>query len=357
MPKPPTNGIRPSIRALPAYHISSYDCPVKLNQNESPYDLPSEIKDRILDRVRDTHWSRYPESMPTDLVKALSRHTGVDAASIIVANGSNTLLQNIFAATVEPGAGVVIPSPSFSLYGHYTSVFDGEPIYVDLDAAYRFDHDALLGRVEQRDPRVVIVGAPNNPTGCDTTNDHLETFLSATNGFVIVDEAYGEFTDRTALDLLGRHANLIILKTLSKAFGGAGLRIGYLLAHPDVVSEMIKVKVPFDINLFSRIAALELLQHDDLIRDRAGKIRSERDRMYDAMQKIDGLTPYPSSANLILFEVDDPNAIFSRMVDRGVLIRNVSSYPRLDRGLRVSVGTPTENDRFLEAIEASVAAT
>ena len=166
----------------------------------------------------------------------------------------------------------------------------------------------------------------------------------------MVDEAYGEFSDSTALDLLPHHPNLIVLKTFSKAFGAAGIRIGYLIAHPDLVREIAKGKIPFDINVFSHAAALHILEHQDLIQNRVQAIRSERERVFSALREIDGVRPYPSHANLILFEVSDPDAVFTGLIEQGVLIRNVTSYPLLSKALRVSIGAAEENDRFLESL-------
>jgi histidinol-phosphate aminotransferase len=356
-PTPPNHLIRESLRSMPGYRLTSYDCPVKLNQNESPYEIPGDLKRRILDRVCSEAWGRYPEPMPTDLVGALANHAGVDPGRVVVSNGSNTLVQHLLLTTITTGTRVVIPSPSFSLYGQYVTICGGQPVFVDLDEQFGFDTDALHRAIAQEQPGVVILCAPNNPTGCDIDNDSLIDLLEATDGFVVVDEAYGEFTDRTAVDLLDRYANLVVLKTLSKAFGGAGIRIGYLIAHPDIVAHVLKVKLPFDINTFSRIAALELLEHADLIREHASQICQERTRLFGALEKVRGITPYPTSANLILFDVGTPDIIFDRLVERGVLVRNVSGYPNLSRCLRVSVGTPEENDTFLEALQKSLGVT
>lgn len=355
-PNPPTHLIRESLRSMPGYHLSAYDCPIKLNQNESPYELPDDLKRRILDRVQTEAWGRYPEPMPTDLVEALARYAGVGADRLIVSNGSNTLVQHLFLTAISPGTRVVVPRPSFSLYGQYVTICGGETVFVDLDDQFGFDVERLHATIETQKPGLTILCAPNNPTGCDISNEDLVNLLEVSEGFVVVDEAYGEFTDRTAIDLLDRYANLIVLKTLSKAFGGAGLRIGYLIAHPDVAAQVLKVKVPFDINTFSRVAALELLQHADLIRERAERIQQERTRLFRILDGMDGIVPYASSANLILFDVVTPDEIFNRLIDHGVLVRNVSSYPNLSRCLRVSIGTPQENDAFIDALKSSLEA-
>jgi len=352
--QPPLDRIKTEVRDIAGYHLTAYDCPVKLNQNESPFDVPDELKDEILDTVRGLPWSRYPEPMPADLVAALADYAGVPADHIVVANGSNSLVQHVLSVTVSPGTAIVIPSPSFSLYGQFTNILGGHVVYVDLAADYGFDTDAIRSAVLARNPGVVVLCSPNNPTGSVVDLDDLTALVEESDALFLVDEAYGEFHAESIVDRLDRLPNAIVLKTLSKAFGAAGLRIGYLIAHPEIAAQVLKAKLPFDINVFSRVAALALLSRADLIRERADAICAERDRVHDALGGLEGVTTFPSRANFILFEVDRPNDVFSRLVEQGVLIRNVSGYPRLERGLRVSIGTPEENDRFLGALTTAI---
>jgi histidinol-phosphate aminotransferase len=352
----PYNRIRPEVRAIEGYHVVAYDCPVKLNQNESPFDIPGDVKDRILEAVREQAWSRYPEPMPRDLVDAVARHLGVSADRVMVANGSNSIVQHILNAVVSPGVRVTIPSPSFSLYGQFTEILGGDPDYVSLDESFSYDIEALIQSASSG-VSLVIVCSPNNPTGCDISNDDLERLLTSTDAIVVVDEAYAEFNDHTAIDLLDKHSNLIVLKTWSKAFAAAAIRVGCLIASPQLVAEIQKIKLPFDINLFSRLAAIELLQHRDTMDSNVRYIKDERNRVFQALSMVKGVTAYPSKANLILFEIDEPKRVFEALAEKGVLVRNVSGYPRLSRGLRVSIGTRKENDAFLDAFTNLMEAT
>ena len=293
----------------------------------------------------------------TDLVDALAEHVGQGPDGVIVCNGSNTLIQLILAMTCGPGVPVVIPSPSFSLYGLYGGIFGGRVVSVALTPEYTFDVIAIGEAVRREGANAVVLCSPNNPTGCSLGNSELGELLDGTDAIFLVDEAYGEFNDTTALDLLQDHANLVVLKTFSKAFGAAGIRVGYLVAHPGLVREIIKGKIPFDINIFSHTAALRILSHRDMIRDRAAAICAERDRVFSVLQGLEGVRAHPSQANFILFEADDPKAVFNGLVDRGVLVRDVTSYPMLGKALRVSIGAPEENDRFLSALGETLAQT
>ena len=353
-PTPPLHRINPQVRAIEGYHLKAYDCPIKLNQNESPFDVPEDLKAQILQTVSTRPWSRYPDPMPLDLAAALADHVNVSPNQVIVCNGSNTLVQLFLALTTHPDAPVVIPSPSFSLYGLYTGLFNGRAISVPLTPAFTFDVPAIQKAIHKENAHTVILCSPNNPTGCAISNDNLKALLSQTDALVLLDEAYGEFSDHTALDLLPEHPNLVVLKTFSKAFGAAGIRIGYLIAHPDITQEILKGKIPFDINLFSYTAAMEIVQEKKLIQERIDAILAERQRLFHALQALNGARPYPSQANLILFEVEDPEAVFNGLVEQGVLIRNVTSYPMLSKALRVSIGTQEENDCFLKALEKTL---
>jgi histidinol-phosphate aminotransferase len=350
----PIGRIRAEVRSAEGYHLKSYDCPVKLNQNESPFDVPKVLKDQILDRVRQRQWSRYPDPMPMDLVEALAHRSGWNPKGTIVCNGSNTLVQLVLSVSTSTGTKVVIPSPSFSLYGLYAGIYGGHVVNVELTRDYRFDMTRILDAVTREQANCVILCSPNNPTGCIVSNEDLEELLNSTDALVLVDEAYGEFSDSSALDLLPNHPNLIILKTFSKALGSAGIRIGYLLGHPEITREILKAKIPFDINVFSHVAAMCILEHGDLVKERVAYIREERDRVFEAIQSTNGATPYPSHANLILFEVGDPRQTFQALVEQGVLIRDVTSYPMLSKALRVSVGTRAENERFLESLSQTL---
>ena len=351
MKSSPLDRIKPEVRAVGGYHLDALDRPVKLNQNESPFDLPETVKRRILETVRTRPWSRYPAPMPMDLVAALAQHAGWDPDGLIVCNGSNTLIQLVLAVSVGPATPVVIPSPSFSLYGLYTRIFGGRVLPVDLRANFTFDIPAIRQAAVREDAHVILFCSPHGPTGCAVSNADLKTVLDKTDALVVVDEAYAEFGRGTAVDLLPGHANLIVLKTFSKAFASAGIRIGYLLAHPELAREILKGKVPFDINIFSHAAALEILKHTGLLGERVAAICSERERVFATLREMEGVRAYPSSANFILFEVSEPRRVFDGLLEQGVLIRDVTHYPMLASGLRVSIGSPGENDRFLDALK------
>jgi len=349
--------IRPAVRERSEYVVdmpSGID--VKLNQNESPFGLPEEIKQELLDVYEQVEVNRYPSEQPERLRHALAEHDGVDPECIIVGNGSNEITYTFGLAFLEPGAPVVLPRPMFSLYEKVAHLQEADLTSVPPRDDLSFDADALAGAVSKTGAAFTVLATPNNPTGLAMTLDEIERVVAASPGFVVVDEAYVEFNpEGTAAELLDRHPNLILLRTLSKAFGLAGIRIGYLMAHPAVVQELMKARLPFMVDRFAEQTALAVLRRPDLIDDRARRMRASIESVTEVLQEMDGVEVVPSQANFVIFTTPAPaDALQDRLADRGVLVRNMGGYPELEGYLRVSAGTEAENNAFLGALEKSL---
>ncbi|PSQ64595.1 MAG: histidinol-phosphate transaminase [Bacteroidetes bacterium QH_2_64_74] len=351
--------IRPAVRDRSEYVVdmpSGID--VKLNQNESPFDLPDELKQELLDVYEQVEVNRYPTEQPERLRRALAEHDGVEPEQIIVGNGSNELTYTFGLAFLDPGAPVVLPRPMFSLYDKVARLQDADLTSVPPRDDLGFDAEALAAAVAKTDAALTVLATPNNPTGLAMTLDEIERVVAASPGFVVVDEAYVEFnTEGTAAELLDRHPNLIILRTLSKAFGLAGIRIGYLIAHPAVVRELMKARLPFMVDRFAAQTALAVLQRWDLVEDRVRRMQASIKDVTDALQsrRMPGVEVVPSQANFVIFTTPAPaDALQDRLADHGVLVRNMGGYPELEGYLRVSAGTEAENNAFLGALEKSL---
>jgi histidinol-phosphate aminotransferase len=297
-------------------------------------------------------WSRYPDFDPRELLERLAVFSGWRADGILAGNGSNELIEALLLVTVAPGTRVVVPEPTFTLYALLTRVLGGEAVRVPLGPDLEYDADAL--RRARRDARapVTIVCSPNNPTGGVLPLGDLAELCGDTDGLVILDEAYHEFSGQSALPLLKDHPNLIVLRTFSKAMGGAGLRLGYLLAAPEIVREVNKARLPYNVNFFSQAAALAILEEAPAFGEVVGRLIGLRDQLAADLAALPGVRVFPSRANFILFELHghDPRPVFEDLYARGVLVRDVSAYPRLGRCLRVSVGTAEENAALLAAL-------
>ncbi|MFC1508641.1 histidinol-phosphate transaminase [Candidatus Omnitrophota bacterium] len=346
--------VKPVVRSISPYTLKDYEYEVKINQNENPYDVPEDIKRDILDFAMKRSWSRYPPFFPEELRERLASYAGWKAEGIVVGNGSNELIQALLAVLVRPGGKLVIPSPTFTLYKLIGSVLGADVYEVPLNADYTFDCDA----VEQAfldNADMLILCTPNNPTGTLYPPDRIEGLLKKSDAPVIVDEAYFEFSKETVVKLLGIYDNLVVLRTFSKAFSLAGLRVGYGLMNPELAREAEKAKLPYNINFFSIAAATVLLKNREKLSGRIDELIAERDRMIPALNAIDKVTAYPSRANFILFETPfEPKKVFQELLSDGLLVRDISSYPMLGRALRVSVSTPEDNGRFIMSLRRTM---
>jgi histidinol-phosphate aminotransferase len=347
-----SNSIKDSVLALRPYTLGPQRASVKLNQNESPWDAPAEIKQETLNRMNDRAWSRYPDFRPQRLHERLAEFSGWQPDGIIAGNGSNELIQALLMVTIGEGKRVLITEPTFALYRQITTVLGGEVVSVPLSGDLQFDVAALLKEIKEKQPDVTIICSPNNPTGCVISDEELAGLLKEHRGLIVVDEAYHEFARHSAVPLLGDHENLIVLRTFSKAMAMAALRVGYLLASPELVREIAKAVLPYNLNALSHIAAeVGIEMFAAKLRPLVESICAERDRLYFELAAIPGLVPVQSQANFMVVRSNQgPRRVFAELLKRDILIRDVSGYPMLSDCFRVSVGTPEENDLLLEGL-------
>jgi len=349
--------VKPSVRAMGAYTLEPYEPRIKLNQNESPYDVPDQLKARIAERLEHRPWNRYPPFVARSFISAVSEATGWAEDGILVANGSNELIQAVLAVTVSAGTSVVVPEPTFTLYRLMTEVNGGTVASVPLTDELRFDVDAIVEAARRTDAAVIVLCSPNNPTGCWLSEGDVLRIHDQTDALVLLDQAYVEFGGTDGIPLLEGRPRLVVLRTFSKAMAMAGLRAGYLLAHPGLAAEVHKAKLPYNINFFTEVAAAEVLRGRALLAPNVEKIRAERDRLLAEMRSIPGIRVFESAANFVLFRVEAPStthtAVFDRLLEKhGILVRDVSKYPMLERCLRVNAGTHDETGAFLDALRA-----
>jgi len=346
------NSIKPAVRALRAYSLTPHRASVKLNQNENPWDAPARIKEEVLRRFAERKWSRYPDFVPASLNERLAAFARWKPDGVIAGNGSNELIQALLMVTVEAGKRVLIYEPTFALYRQVATVLGGEVESVPLTSSLEYDPETLLKSVEKKQPAVTIICSPNNPTGCSINDIDLRNLLQTARGLVAIDEAYHEFAQHSVVPLLNEYDNLIVLRTFSKAMAFAALRVGYLLASPDLTREIRKAVLPYNLNAFSQTAAeIAIENYETELRPLVKKIISERERLFEELSKVDGLAPVPSRGNfMVVKSATDPARIFAGLLERDVLVRDVSSYPMLSNYFRFSVGTPEENNKLIQSI-------
>jgi histidinol-phosphate aminotransferase len=343
--------IKPEVRGLTAYTLKHFSAEVKLDQNENPYELPAELKQAVVDRVLKRNWGRYPEFVPEGTIGTLSKFADWPAEGILVGNGSNELIQATLTVTLGRGRRVTIPQPTFTLYGLMSVALQADVHNVPMNAEdMTFNIDGLIAAARSAD--VVVICNPNNPTGTLLEREALEAVLREAAGLVLVDEAYHEFSEQTAVPLLNEHRNLVVLRTFSKAMAMAGLRFGYMLTHPDIAKEVNKGKLPYNVNIFTLTAAELVIEKRHMLQTAISTLIRERERVAAELKKRTAVQVFPSKANFLLIRTAMPaRKLFEGLYVQGVLVRDVSAYPLLTNCLRVSIGTPGENDRFLTALD------
>ena len=338
------------IRNLSPYHLEPEVTAVKLNQNENPYDLPAGIKEEIAEFCRKRPFNRYPNFVPDDLKAALAGYSGVPAEGIIVGNGSNEMLLVLLLALSGQGGNVILCQPTFTVYGLLATGLGAIERTVPLTGGLAFDVSRICETAARFPRSLMVLCSPNNPTGCFLTEADIRAILAVHTGILVLDQAYVEFGGYSAIPLLTSNPNLIITRTFSKAFSGAGLRLGYMLGTPDIIGHINKIKLPYNINFFSEHVAQVLLSHLDVVAARVKELAARRDSLLSFLRTMPLDAVYDSAANFMIFRCGRKNELFAFLKQKGILVRDVSHYPMLENCLRVNVGSADETAVFEAAV-------
>ncbi len=339
--KDPALFVRPELRALGAYHLDLSPSRHKLDQNEVPWDLPRRFKVEMVERLLATDWARYPDFHADELRRTLSRLHGHPFEGVLVGNGSNELLSVALTAVVPPGGEVLGGEPSFGLYRSFVLKAAGVPRFLPPRPDLKIPIDELEAEIERDPRRPVLLCTPNNPTGDAVPVEWVERLLERLEAPLLLDNAYGEFCRYDYRPLLARYPHLILFRTFSKAWSLAGMRLGYLLADPRLVTELIKVKLPYNLGHASILAGQVALAAEEEARRRVRLIVARRPQWAEMLKEA-GFEVFPSEANFLLIRATPPEKakeVRRTLEERGIRVRDVSGYPGLAGCLRVSVGT------------------
>lgn len=335
--------VRPNIRSLSAYKAKEIPCKVKLDANESPYGFKKALK-----AAEPVETNRYPDPEAKALKKLLSKYVGVNPDNILQGNGSDELIYYLITTF---GGPVLYPTPTFSMYGIITQALGEKKIQIPLDKEFDINLKDILKAIKKERPKLIFLSSPNNPTGNCYSSEKILKIIESTSSLslVVVDEAYQPFSsNKGLLPLLKDYKNLVFMRTLSK-IGLAGLRVGFLIADKEIINEVNKVRLPFNLNSLSQAIAIEALKDRKTFQTHISAIASEREKLFMELKKMDGVTPYPSEANFILFKVNNSDKVYKNILKGGVLVRNMRGV--VDGCLRVTVGTPGENKIFLNTLK------
>jgi histidinol-phosphate aminotransferase len=330
---------------------------VKLDAMENPYRLPEQVRASIARLVEQAAINRYPDPAAGELKARLRAALGVPGGmDLLLGNGSDELIQMLVLAAGRPGAVVLGVEPSFVMFRMISTFAGVQYVGVDLREDFQLDAERVLAAIEQRSPALLFLAYPNNPTGNLFDEALVTRIVEAAPGLVVVDEAYHAFADKSFLERLDRHPNLLVMRTVSK-LGLAGIRLGALIGREGWIKELDKVRLPYNVNTLTQLAACEVLQHDKVLTEQASAIKLERGRLLRELGRLPGVTAYPSDANFILFRITNAERVFDGLKKRGVLIKSLhGSHRLLEDCLRVTVGTPDENTAFLTALAHSITA-
>ena len=355
--------VRDDVRAMHAYAVADATGLVKLDAMENPFGLPDALRAELARRLADVALNRYPPPRADVLRATLRRVMKVPAGcDVLLGNGSDELISLLCMAVARHGASVLSLAPGFAMFALSTAFARLKAVQVPLGPGFALDRDATIAALREHRPVLAFVAYPNNPTGNLFDRADVEAVIEVareTGTLVVVDEAYQAFASDTFIADLPRHDNLLVLRTVSKS-GLAGVRLGYLCGSPAWLDELDKVRPPYNINVLTQCAVQFALEHVDVLDAQAAVLKTEREGLAAALRAIDGIEPFESDANFILFRVAGagPTAattVFEALKRRRVLVKDLSrSHPLCTNALRVTVSTPEENAVFLEALVSSL---
>lgn len=324
---------------------------IKMDANENPFTIQEPLKRLLREKMRAVDLNRYPAAGAPELRERFAKYFRVKRNMIMPGNGSDELIQILCMALKGRIKGVLVPVPTFSMYKIIAVNTGNRVAEVPLDKKFNLDVEAITARIKDNFPALVFLSCPNSPTGNIFSRDRIESVIKKTPGFVVIDEAYGAFSGRSLISLLKKYDNVIFLKTLSK-LGMASIRLGFLIGQPDIIAQLDKVRLPYNVNSLSQVAAGFFLDNGGEFSKQINEIIQRREELYKGLKKIKWIRPYPSQANFIFFSCAfNSNRIYNRLVAEGIVVKNMNIPPRMPNCMRVTVGSKKENEAFLKTLK------
>lgn len=350
--------LRSDVNLPSGYHSPQLDVAVRLNTNESPWAPPEGFLERLPDALTKIEWNRYPDRAASVLRSRIATGYGLGHDQVFAANGSNEVLQTLLLAYGGPRRKALVFTPTYALHTHISQTVGTQLVSIARDGNFEIDVDVACRAVDDEQPDIIFVCSPNNPTGTVADGALLSALLERADHagtLVIVDEAYGQFAETSAVDLIRDDRPLVVSRTFSKTWSMAGLRLGYLLAPAGIVEDLERVVLPYHLDSFTQAAGTLALDFRDEMAERIALLVSERERVIAELDTL-GFETWESGANFFLFRSPAMSGddLWQRLVDESILVRNCSSWDALQNCLRMTVGTPAENDRFIKALAAIV---
>jgi histidinol-phosphate aminotransferase len=346
--------VKKKLKDFKPYKVEFVDANIRLDANESPFDLSCEVKEKILDMIRSTsELNRYPDTTSRELRKSIAEKYGCSPENIIASSGSDQMISVIINTFVDPGDAVLSPCPSFDMYRISSIIGNAEVFEYELDPEndYRYDVKLIADHISTKKPKIVFICSPNNPTGNQMDNDDIKELISfGKDSLFVIDEAYVEFAESSFTKEVLKYENAVVLRTFSKVYGIAGLRCGFSISHKDTSYQLQKALPPYNLNSFTQsVAGFVLLDEAENDR-RIAFIRSERERVMQELSTLSEIKIYPTASNFFLMKVPKGINLYDEMLKRRIRIRKYKSTRLLENCYRINVGGRNENDEVIKSI-------
>ena len=324
---------------------------IKMDANENPFTIQEPLKRKLRERMCGVVLNRYPVAGAPELRGRFAKYFGVKKNMIMLGNGSDELIQILCMTLKGRIKGVLVPVPTFSMYKIIAVNTGNKVVEVPLDKKFDLDVEAIAGRIKDDFPALIFLSCPNSPTGNLFSRSKIEAIIRRTPGIVVIDEAYAKFSGNSQMSLLKKYDNLIFLNTVSK-LGMASIRLGFLIGNPDIIAQLDKVRLPYNINSLSQVAASFFLDYNDEFSKQIKEIIQRREELYRGLSHIKWIKIYPSRANFIFFSCAfDSNRIYNKLAKEGIVVKNLNILPVMPNCMRVTVGSKKENEALLKALK------
>lgn len=347
-----TNFMRSCLRDFKEYQVAEIKEKFVINANENPNNIMEDavIREKAVEILLNTNFNRYPDPTAKELKKEIKNYLNCEEYSVIVGNGADEVISYITRTYLEPGDVVVTHLPTFEIYGLDTRIMDGEVVQVPDKEGFVVDTKRIIEEANDKNAKLIFLCVPNNPTGYTIPKEEIKEVIEKTEGLILLDEAYVEFSEKDNLDLL-KTGRVIVLRTLSKAFGFAGLRLGYGISTPEIISCIEKVREPYNLNSFTQKMGVMVLQNRDRILAKNIKIIELRKELRDRLSAFSEVKIYDSQANFILVETNRQEELLKALKEKSILAKGYTGREELNNCIRLTVTTEELNDLIIEAFE------
>jgi histidinol-phosphate aminotransferase len=346
--------IKENVRSLKPYAVENIQSEIKLHANESPFPPSKELHELFIISLKKFQLNRYPDPDSKNLKQSIAKKLATNTEQLVIGNGSDEIILLLLQVFCNEGDTIIIPDPTFAMYAIISQSLGVKTINVPLNSDWDINANQILETADKNSSRLIFLSYPNNPTGNCFSETEVRTVIEEFNGIVVMDEAYYDFSKKSFVREINKHNNIVVLRSFSK-IGLAAMRVGFGVANTVIIQEINKVRLPYNSNMLSQSFAEHLINNFEQVQTQINYIIDERNRLIAELGNVESITVFPTDSNFILFQTKYPaNELFYHLLYNGILVRNLSSHPKLNNCLRVTIGSKVENERFLSEVKSYV---